>query len=105
MSILFIVLSFVGRYWKQLLVVLVPIVLTAGGYLYGYHHAMQKVKLREAANLVDRINKGIEVEKQFKDKKIKYRKDRDLTPVNDKRDSCILSNLPEDLDKCLNSIK
>lgn len=84
-----------------MLIVLLPIVLTTGGYWYGYHSAMRKVKLREAADLIERVNKGIEVEKDFKDKKIKYRKDKEVTPVNDARDSCILSNLPEDLEKCL----
>jgi len=103
MTILLLLLQFIKSYWKPLLVVSIPIGCLLGGYWYGHRAATQKMKLREAANLIERVNKGIEVEKEFRDKKIKYRKDKEVKPVDDKRDSCILSNLPDDLESCLNS--
>ena len=88
------ILSILKRYWKPLSIVGVSIILLGFAYYKGYNQCRQTSLKKELKDYDKRITDYIEV----RDKNDRISKDIDndriINPVNDKRDSCLLSNNP-----------
>lgn len=87
--------------WLSLVKWLAPVVVVFGllyyAYTKGVQNTDQKWKLREATEEIRRANEATKVVndgRQFKDK---VRKSRTTRPIDDRRDSCLLtSQTPKD---------
>lgn len=89
-----VILAFLGRYWKPLVIISIFLVITGGAYVKGRRDEAKKMERAVARELEKRIG-DVQRERDRTDKiRDNIRNDRDVTPINDSRDTCLLSNDP-----------
>ena len=89
-----VILAFLGRYWKPLVIISILLVIAGGSYVKGRRDEAKKMERAVARELEKRIG-DVQRERDRTDKiRDNIRNDRDATPINDDRDTCLLSNDP-----------
>jgi len=89
-----VILAFLGRYWKPLVIISLLLVIVGGSYVKGRRDEAKKMERAVARELEKRIG-DVQRERDRTDKiRDNIRNDRDTNPLNDSRDSCLLSNDP-----------
>lgn len=89
-----VILAFLGRYWKAIAIVMAIIALAGGSYVKGRRDEARKMERAVARELEKRIG-DVQRERDRTDQiRDNIRNDRETNPVNDARDSCLLSNDP-----------
>lgn len=95
-----IVLAFLSKYWKYLTIPLVIGIIFYVGYFKGRKKcAVDSIK-EVQKETEKRIERSYKEEDRINKIKKKYSDDKKINPINDLRDSCLLSNDPFDKD-CL----
>lgn len=95
-----ILLTFLSKYWKHLTILGISAILFIAGYYKG-HKACELKDIKEVQKETEkRTERAYKEEDRIRKVKQKYNEDRKVNPINDGRDSCILSNDPFDVD-CL----
>lgn len=97
-----IIIAFLGRYWKAIAIVMAIITLAGGSYVKGRRDEAKKMERAVAKELERRIGELQRERDRTDGIRDSIRNDRELHPVNDDRDSCLLSNDPYQVD-CLRS--
>lgn len=89
-----IILAFLGRYWKAIAIATTIVALVGGSYVKGRRDASRKMEKEVSKELQRRIE-DVQRERNRTDEiRDSIRSDRELYPIDDERDSCILSNDP-----------
>lgn len=89
-----VILAFLGRYWKPLVIISIILVVAGGSYVKGRRDYARKMEQEVSKELERRIGE-LQRERDRTDKiRDNIRNDRETTPINDNRDSCLLSNDP-----------
>lgn len=89
-----IILAFFGRYWKAIAAVVAIVALAGGSYVKGRRDVSRKMEREVARELQKRIE-DVQRERDRTDGiRDSIRNDRESRPIDDDRDSCLLSNDP-----------
>jgi hypothetical protein len=85
------ILTFLKAYWKPILIVLLVIAVVLGLYLKGRSDAKHSFVLQEYKETVKSIESQGKVIKRGKEFSDKVTEHRLVEPIDDERDSCLLS--------------
>ena len=89
-----IILAFLSKYWKPLAIAGVILILVGGAYVKGRRDVARKME-REVAKELQRRIEDVQRERDRTDGiRDSIRNDRELHPLDDERDTCLLSNDP-----------
>lgn len=92
--------GFVGKHWKPFLVGGIILAGLAFAYYKGASECAEKHEKKVRKEIQERFEELLREEERLEAIKRSLEEDRTRTPLNDKRDSCILSNDPYETD-CL----
>lgn len=94
------ILALFSRYWKQLAIAGIVISLLTGVYLKGRRDCASQME-REVATELQKRTEAVQRERTKTDKiRDNVKIDREAHPIDDERDTCLLSNNPYRVD-CL----
>lgn len=94
------ILSFLKGYWKQIAIVVLAFAVVGGAYVKGRRDCARSMEREVAKELEKRVGE-VQKERDRTDRiRDSIRSDRESRPVDDDRDSCLLSNDPYQVD-CL----
>lgn len=89
-----IIFTFLKSYWKSIAIGSIILLVVGGAYVKGRKDCAKQMD-KEVIQELERRNDSVERERgKVEQVREKIRANRELTPVDDKRDSCILSGDP-----------
>ncbi len=95
------ILGLLKIWWKELTVVVLITAAIAFVYYKGRSHEKEKQEEKTKKQLLINVEKERKIEVKRQEVIRTYRETTEKAPINDEVHTCILSNYPWDVDKCL----